>query len=249
MWDLVGFHGFTGHPDDFSLLRAHLIPHRWHGPVLFGHERLPPANPALPIWPSVVASLADTIPRQSVLMGYSMGGRLALSVATLSASHLRGLVLIGATPGIEDTAARRRRREDDEALAQYILSVPLNEFLTMWSQKPIIASQHRIEAGHKRAMRQRKSMLCAEGLAASLQGVGTGSMPPMWQSLPQLPTLLITGREDTKFTDIAAQMCEHMPNAQHAIVDGAGHCAHLEKPAQVGALINGFMAALPPLNG
>jgi len=240
---LTALHGFTGHPDDFEALRER-VPGLWRGPVLYGHSRT--RAPTLPrAWETVTSALAADLVPDTVLVGYSMGGRLALQVAADAPERLLGLILIGATPGIADPAARAERRAADHGLAERILSLPLQDFLAEWSEKPIIASQRAIPEPYQRRVRDRKLRLRPDGLASSLRGVGTGSMPPLWERLPSVPTLLLTGAGDTKFTRIAAEMAARMPRAEHTLIEGVGHCAHLEAPDAAAAEITAFLQRLP----
>jgi pimeloyl-ACP methyl ester carboxylesterase len=63
--------------------------------------------------------------------------------------------------------------------------------------------------------------------------------PSLWDALPklQVPALLIAGSEDPKYVELNRRMSESMPAATLALVDGAGHNVHLERPAEWLALV------------
>src|SRR5919201_5940156 len=61
-----------------------------------------------------------------VLVGYSLGGRLALRAALRAADRYMGLVTIGATAGIEERAARAA---DDEKLAAWMERSSIEEIV------------------------------------------------------------------------------------------------------------------------
>lgn len=246
---LTALHGFTGHPDDFEALRDRLPQHAWRGPVLYGHGPDAPRKPARSAWRFAAEVAASDLLPDSVLVGYSMGGRIALEATRVAPDLLIGLILIGATPGIADPKARAARRAQDLALAERIESVPLPQFLDEWAQKPIIASQQHIPEPYRSRIKARKRALTPWGLANSLRGVGTGSMPSLWDELPDLPTLLLTGERDEKFCGIAAQMAARMPRAEHVTLPGVGHCAHLEAPDAAAGAIGRFLDALPAPQG
>src|SRR6266536_55308 len=87
-----------------------------------------------------------------------------------------------------------------------------------------------------------------QGLAASLRLHGTGAQEPLWDRLATLrpPTLLITGARDQKFAGIAERMAKAIgPSATLALVPDAGHAAHLERPDEVAALVDAFLATAP----
>lgn len=82
-----------------------------------------------------------------------------------------------------------------------------------------------------------------EGLAGSLRGLGTGRQPSLWERLPEVrvPTLLVVGEEDGKFTRVAYEMTKRLPEARVVVVPGAGHTVHLENPAGFAAALEEFL--------
>lgn len=161
-------------------------------------------------------------------IGYSMGGRVALHAALAHPAAVRRLVLIGATPGILDETERRQRRAADEALADHIEAVGVETFIDEWLTNPLFAGL--TDETAQRADRRRNT---AAGLASSLRCTGTGTQQPLWDRLGDIacPVLLVVGASDAKFRAIAASMAERLGDATVAIIDGAGHSAHLEQPA------------------
>lgn len=247
---VTALHGFTGHPDDFEPLRERLPQHEWRGPILYGHEPHAPRAPWSDPWTQAAQAVCASLEPGTILLGYSMGGRIALEVARQAPpGMLAGIILVGATPGIADRDERAARRAQDHALAAHVLSVPLPQFLEEWAQKPIIQSQRDIPSPHRERMQARKRTLTPWGLANSLRGVGTGSMPSLWGQLPQVPALLLTGARDAKFSAIAARMVAQMPHAAHVQIPGVGHCAHLEAPDAAAQAIGRFLDTVSPPEG
>src|SRR6266498_1374055 len=136
-------------------------------------------------------------------VGYSLGGRLCLRLALDRPDLVRSLVLIGASPGLDDPAVRAARRASDEALAAELERVGLERFLDRWLAQPLFAS-----LPPERAGRADRLANTTRGLAASLRLHGTGAQEPLWDRLATLrpPTLLITGARDQKFAGIAERM-------------------------------------------
>jgi 2-succinyl-6-hydroxy-2,4-cyclohexadiene-1-carboxylate synthase len=172
-------------------------------------------------------------------VGYSMGGRVALAAALDHPDRVADLILIGASPGIEDEAERRKRREADQALAQEIGTEGLAAFVDRWMAQPFFASQRRL--GHRRLRLARAERLrgTARGYAASLRGMGQGAQPSLWGRLGELrgPVLLIAGEEDEKYAAIARAMAERIPRARVEVVAEAGHAAYLEAPGPTGRVV------------
>lgn len=246
---ITALHGFTGHPDDFEALSEHLPAFCFHGPLLYGHDSIAPSVLPSCAWDETADAVGRALSPGSILFGYSMGGRVALQVAIRYPERISALILVGATPGLSEPSQRAARRAADDALAAHIESVPLSRFLTEWSQKPIIASQQRISEPHRTRMHARKRRLLSAGLAASLRGIGTGSMPSLWEQLPAVPTLLLTGEHDQKFTSIASRMVARMPQGEHRVLSGVGHCAHLEEPSAAAREVERFLSGISSPHG
>jgi len=171
-------------------------------------------------------------------LGYSMGGRFALRLAAERPDLVRRLVLIGASPGLATDDERAARRESDEVLADRVEAVGVETFVHEWLDLPLFAGIHsalRYEA--------ERCTNTAAGLASSLRLAGTGAQEPLWDRLGELamPTLLITGGDDAKFTKINVAMDELLPASEHTVVLDVGHTVHLERPAATTALVHGWL--------
>jgi 2-succinyl-6-hydroxy-2,4-cyclohexadiene-1-carboxylate synthase len=166
----------------------------------------------------------------SVYVGYSMGARMALHVATEAPGAVRGLVLVGGTPGIEDDAERADRRDRDAALAARIRAEGVDWFVDWWLAQPMFAGLS--PATRFEDERRRNT---AEGLAGSLELAGTGRQRPLWSALPEIgvPVLVMAGEDDGRYAAIARKTAAAIgANASVALVPGAGHSAHLEQPTR-----------------
>lgn len=170
------------------------------------------------------------------LVGYSMGGRIALHAALAMPERIARLVLIGASPGIADDRERAARRDADERLAQEIERGSIEQFARRWTQTPVLSGQPPTVAAAANADRLRST---PTGLARALRGLGTGTLPSLWNRLGELaiPVILIAGERDAKFTDLAVRMSAAIAGGELRIVPGAGHAVHLERPTQLAAII------------
>jgi 2-succinyl-6-hydroxy-2,4-cyclohexadiene-1-carboxylate synthase len=173
-------------------------------------------------------------------VGYSMGGRFVLHVALARPELVLGLVLIGATAGIDDDGARAGRRQADHSLADRLERDGLEMFLDAWLRQPMFAGLTQ-EMQFRDARRENS----VAGLADSLRRAGTGSQAPLWARLPELsmPMLVLAGGDDAKYAAEARRMADSTgENAVVALVPGAGHAAHLERPAETLRIVRRWLA-------
>ncbi len=177
---------------------------------------------------------------QAILLGYSLGGRIALYTAF--SGYFRALILESASPGLQDPAEREQRRLSDEALAASIERNGIPTFIERWENLPLFASQKSLPLERRKELHKQRLQNSATGLAQSLRGVGTGAQPSLHTRLPTLhiPVLLIAGELDTKFTTIARHMAQSLPQAQLHIIPAAGHTVHLERPQAFTSLVGNF---------
>lgn len=246
---LVLLHGFTGRATEWG---AHLDRFATRFRVLAvdlpGHGANAAArDPGACRMERCVDELAALLDRRGLarahVLGYSLGGRVALAFAVAHPARVERLVLESASPGIADPAERRARREADAALAARLERDGIAAFVDRWEAQPLFATQVRLDPATRSAAHTARLENDAAGLAASLRGMGAGAQEPLWERLPAVtaPTLLVVGELDGKFRDLAVAMAARLPRAQVAIVPGAGHNTHLENPTvftgQVGVFL------------
>lgn len=176
-----------------------------------------------------VVTILDALGFPSVhLLGYSMGGRLALYTALTYPERIKRLILESASPGLKTAAEREARIASDEALVQRIETQGIPAFAAYWTNLPLFATQS-LEL--RQRLHDQRLHNNPQGLANSLRGMGTGAQPSLWGRLGQLsiPTLLLCGELDTKFAAINAEMHALAPASTLVTVPGAGHTIHAEQ--------------------
>ena len=229
---LVLLHGFTGAGSAFDHLRETLgARFRVNAPDLPGHGGSPEATG----WDDALEALRAALPPDPFfLAGYSMGARLALAFALRHPARVRSLVLESGSPGIEDPAERGRRRSEDDQLAAFALREGVAAFVARWEEHPTLSGLRDLPAPLATALRARRLRGSAAGLASALRHLGAGAQPPLWNELAglRLPTLLLAGEGDAKFSEIARRMAARIPAARLRLLPGCGHSPHLEAPAR-----------------
>lgn len=173
-----------------------------------------------------------------ILVGYSMGARMALHVALQHPKLITQLVLISGTPGLRTEAERTARLKSDNELADRIEKIGTKAFLDEWLALPIFAGL--TDNTNQRSERLSNS---AKGLADSLRFAGTGTQEPQWPHLHKLlmPVHLVVGETDTKFTAIANDMQALLLSSQLTVVPSVGHTVHLEDSTTVGKLLDSII--------
>jgi 2-succinyl-6-hydroxy-2,4-cyclohexadiene-1-carboxylate synthase len=194
---------------------------------------------------AVIDDIDRLAPDPFTLVGYSMGGRIALHVAFALPDRVQRLVLIGASPGLKTATARAERRASDAKLAERAENETIERFAGRWADMPMLADQPAAIREAADADRRRND---PASLAAALRGLGTGTLPSLWSRLGSLevPVTLVVGERDTKYREIAARMAEEMHGAEVVIVPGAGHAVHAEAPAAVADVIAGRASPVSP---
>ena len=234
-------HGFTGYGGGWATQAEAFSAagYRVLAPDLLGHGRSP-APPSHGRYEMGRAAadlsllLKSVIDEPTHLLGYSLGGRLALYFALTFPAQVRTLTLESASPGLATTAERDRRREHDNALADEIERDGIDAFVKFWESLPMWESQRkRLTSKQRQQLREQRLRNRPTGLANSLRGIGTGVQPNLRPRLPSLavPTLLLAGADDPNYVDVNSEMAQLIPNARLAVLPHAGHNLHLERPS------------------
>lgn len=236
---LLLLHGFTGAATSWARVRPALNEHYTTIAVdMLGHGTSDaPTDPARYRMAQCSADLAEVLTQlavpHAVVLGYSMGGRVALHFALKHPTRVRALILESASPGLAEAAERAARTANDEALAQRIEQEGVEAFVAAWERLPLFATQARLPEAVQNELRAQRLRNQPQGLANSLRGLGTGVQPSLWAELSTLttPTLVLAGELDTKFTTLAVAMARALTHAHLRLLPNAGHTLHLETPS------------------
>lgn len=226
-------HGFLGALDDWVPLAEAVGPDVGVTSVaLPGH-----GSPMVADFAGAVRELQALIRSQKEpphVVGYSMGGRIALAAALDPKPFIASLTVISASPGLPSAAACTERARADDRLAALLALRGLNEFVRDWYAQPLFASLARRPA-LLRALLTRRARGRAADRAAALRVLSVGRQPSLWRALPTLqsPALFIAGEGDVKYRDLLARAAGLCPRARLLTVPNAGHFPHLERPAFV----------------
>ncbi len=246
---LVLLHGFTGSADNWrdhatifgtsrQVIAIDLLGHGTSESPLTVDQYLIERQAA-----QVAALIGQLGAREIDLLGYSMGGRLALYFVLEYPHLVRALILESSSPGIRDDGERETRRISDEQLAGDIERDGIELFVAYWENLPLFASQKRLPDATRQRLRDQRLANNPTGLANSLRGMGAGVQPSLWGRLGELspPALLITGALDPKYVEINERMAATIPTARLGVIPNAGHTTHLEQPNLFRQSVNQFL--------
>jgi 2-succinyl-6-hydroxy-2,4-cyclohexadiene-1-carboxylate synthase len=178
--------------------------------------------------------------RGAVPCGYSLGGRLALHAALRDPGRYAGLVIVGASAGVEDEAARAARREADERIAGWMEGARIEEVVEVWERQPLFADQSDALIDAQRAGRLSHD---PRELASLLRTAGQGVLSPVLDQLHRLrmPVLAVAGARDERHTAAARRLAAAVPSGRVEIVADAGHAPQLQRPGTVADLLCEFV--------
>lgn len=191
---------------------------------------------------SIVSIAAELGLSKFDLVGYSMGGRLALYTALNFPDKISKLVIESASPGLKTENERKARVESDNLLADKIQNTPITNFVNDWYQQPIFQSL-KLHPEKLKSMIHTRQKNSPDGLANSLKFMGTGVQQSFWEKLDKLPdsTHLIVGEVDSKFQAIAGEMRSLSDKIRVATIPDCGHNVHFEKPAEFAKTLKDFL--------
>ena len=218
---LALLHGFAGDPAAWDDVRA-ALPDA-HAYALPGHG----GGPVAASWDANLAQVAAALRGDELVVGYSLGARVALGL--VATGRITRAVLVSVNPGIPD-AERAARRASDARWAELLRTGGMAAFVAAWEAQPLFATQTRVSPTRLAARRARRLALDPEQLARSLETMGLAEMPDHRGALDHRVTL-IAGADDPRYAAIAAAA------PRHHLVTGAGHDVPLEQPAALAAAL------------
>jgi 2-succinyl-6-hydroxy-2,4-cyclohexadiene-1-carboxylate synthase len=177
------------------------------------------------------------------LVGYSLGGRIALSMAIRHAPLVRKLVLISSRRGLDTPSEREARVASDDGWARRLEHSGFEGFFEAWWAQPVFASLARLpDAVLERETRARQA-LDPKRLATALRRFSLGVQPDYRGEVRRLsvPTLLVVGGLDTKFVALSHELAGELPNGRTIVVENAGHHLLLEAPAALARIMDPIM--------
>jgi 2-succinyl-6-hydroxy-2,4-cyclohexadiene-1-carboxylate synthase len=246
---IVLLHGFGGSGLSFTHLVRALNPDLRVVTVdLIGHGRT--SNPLLPEFHTLdgqVSHLSILLTKLNVtnpwIYGYSMGGRIALNMATKKHTPISGVILESAQLGIQDTAERQKRAEQDIHLSESLRNDP-SSFFEKWNRLPLFKSPENDEKEPYNEFLAIQNQQDKNQLAMSLRYMSPGLVDAITtEQLASLrmPFSVITGMIDAKYDSFWVNLAPELPQIHHYRIPNAGHRIHLDQHRALASIIVHFI--------
>lgn len=231
-------HGNVGSPRDWECVREHLPPRTaFHAVNLW--ETLRSGSVGLETWGERFSEkvAAGGEPRP-VLLGYSLGGRLALQALAAAPSLWRAAILVSTHPGLGDAGERQVRRESDRQWAEAARELPWPDFLARWNAQGVLVGSP--PSPHQAALEPWR-----EQIAIAFDCWSLGRQEHLGGHLAAFhgPALWITGASDPAYGALAAEMPRIFPDARHLEIPHGGHRLPQELPGPLAHAIAQFLSS------
>jgi pimeloyl-ACP methyl ester carboxylesterase len=171
----------------------------------------------------------------ALLMGCSIGSKIALMLACERPEQCSAAILIGGNSGRPDFSRRiadYRAQAKAGTLAQYHRGHLRHGVTSAWADTEL--GSFLIESFVDHAGR-----LDAESIA-QVFGAMEGSDLTQARRSCRVPVLVVNGEFDSAFKG-GAETAADTPGAQRAIIEGAGHCCFIEKPGRFDEIVRSFL--------
>jgi len=245
---IVLLHGFLGSLSDWEditiLLREDFrillvdLPGHGGNPVCGDHDAF-----TIDSCTRSLVELLDSLDiKKAHLVGYSMGGRLALYFLLTCPENCDCIILESSSPGLRTEVEQAQRRLHDEQLAQKLERDGIEAFVREWYKQPLFRTMKAHPEQFEKLL-NRRLRSDPTRLAMSLRMMGTGAQPSLWNRLAEIktPLLLLAGKKDQKFSAVAAEMADLCPTARVRIIEACGHNVHFERTERFAREVMNFL--------
>lgn len=176
--------------------------------------------------------------QKNILIGYSLGGRLALH-SLQETSNWDAAILVSVNPGLTNDSLKIQRFQQDEIWAQRFANEAWDSVLDAWNHQSVFTNQKntlkRCEDSYNRNLLSTMMRCFSLGLQNDLRDV---------IKKIQIPILWLVGEHDEKFVKIAQEMSNLSYHVKHAIVPQSGHRIPWESQDYFAKICNDFLKDL-----
>lgn len=219
---LIALHGFLGSPSDWNFWPSG----EW-GVKTFVPYTIGSASSCEEWAEQFNQEIIAKTKAPRFLMGYSMGGRLALHALSMNPSMWEAGILISTHPGLQTDSERAIRLLHDQKWAEKFKNEPWDKVMQEWNKQPIFQNTYSFERSE-----QDRTLLVQQ-----LTNFSLGRQNDLRRNLPRLPLIWVIGELDTLYRHYANEICKLHPFSTHLQLSDAGHRAPWDAPEKFSELI------------
>lgn len=240
--NLFFLHGFLGQSSDW-----HQFSNKFQNAHCFFEEIKPLLNSPSPFWDwaeNFYKNKRDKENQKNILIGYSLGGRLAMHAVLAKESFWQGAIIVAANPGLLSKEDQQNRWHSDQKWIQRFQNEPWEGVMKDWNQQKVF--DHSQNMPSKQNLMPHEVPLLREQATTLMKNFSLGKQENLQHKLRHIktPILWITGENDKKFTCLAREICDENQNFSHAVVPHAGHRVPWDNPSQFVHLTNKFISSI-----
>ena len=225
-------HGFLGQPSDWDNVLQH-----------FDGDSDAITIPDAQSWDQTVQLVLEQLPSEVDLVGYSMGGRIAIGCAVMAPNRIRRLVVVSANPGVDESERSSRLSHDvnvAKTLRESTSESDRRSFLDSWYRQPVFAG---LADAQIEELIQRRAGIDIGGMAHLIETLSVAVQPDYRDALPAISaeTKFIAGDRDQKYATIAKAAARLSTRISCEIIQDCGHVIPFEAPKTLSTTINHFL--------
>ena len=173
---------------------------------------------------------------ESILLGYSLGGRLALHACLSRPDLWRAVIIVGADPGLESEEEKRLQLDRDRNWAERLKREPFEKLVDEWDEQPVFCG---IENQAPRNLSEMDPDRLSQQFEVFSKGIQQNLVPKLAE-LKNLPILFVSGEKDQKYQGIGEKLAKSSSVINVQVIADAGHRVPWENPESFSRILIDF---------
>ena len=177
---------------------------------------------------------------ESILLGYSLGGRLALHACLSRPDLWKSAIVIGADPGLESEEEKKHQLDRDRNWAERLKREPFEKLVDEWDEQPVFC-------GFENQAPRNLDEMAPDRLSQQFEVFSKGlqqNLAPKLAKLKSPPILFLSGEKDNKYQKIGEELEKSSSVVLARVVVDAGHRVPWENPNQFVQTLGKFINSL-----
>lgn len=241
--NIICLHGFLGKSSDWDLIHSYFVVSplasriEWWSVDYMNQPELNSTKSFLSWTEAFNRKVLKKFPDgRRVLVGYSLGGRLALHALAAKSNIYDAAIFLSTNPGILREREKQERLQADQQWAQKFAALPWPELLGEWNAQSVFKGgalePQREEGFYDRTLLS--SALVEWSLAKQedfRERITKNSEKILW----------LSGEKDIKFLSLAMELKKRAPGLSAEVVAKSSHRLIFDNPSEVAQLMIQFL--------